>query len=76
MSEEKRMYFMFSSSQLKLRREVEQKLGKQYRPGTVIVQGVPKQFTEIIDDPKNSAYSDSIIVTSGILSKTQYNGGD
>lgn len=76
MIEEKRMYFMFSSSQLKLRREVEQKLGKQYRPGTVIVQGVPKQFTEIIDDPKKSAYSDSIIITSGILSKTQYNGGE
>lgn len=74
--EEQKMYFMFSSSQLKLRKEVEQQLGKEYRPGTVIVQGKPKQFTEIVDNPKKSSYSDSIIVTSGILSKTQYNGGD
>lgn len=65
-------YFMFSTSQLKIRRDIETSMGKKYVPPTVIVGGVPKQYTEIVDDPVNASYPDALIVTSGETDKMRY----
>lgn len=65
-------YFLFSSSQMKLRQEVESKLGRIYSPSLVLVNGEYKQYTEIVDDPNDSRFSDSIIVTYGDIRSIKY----
>lgn len=57
-------YFMYSSEQLKLRKQVESRMGKKFKVGHVIVNGVKKPFTELTPAPK-SRFSDAIIVASG-----------
>ena len=57
-------YFIYSSEQLNLRKQVESKMGKKFRVGHVIVNGARKPFTELSSTP-NSRYSDAIIVAKG-----------
>lgn len=66
------MYFMFSSEQLKMRITIEAKLNKRFKPGTVIVNGVNKPYTEIVRDPNNVRYKDSKIVMFGDLNLIKY----
>ena len=65
-------YFMYSKSQLDMRIELEKKMGKKFKPGEVIVNGRRKPYTEIITDPKNSRYSDAVIVTYGNKENIKY----
>ena len=65
-------YFMFSKTQLDKRIEIEKKMSKRFKPGEVIVNGVRKPYTEIVTNPKNSRYSDAVIVTYGDKSKIKY----
>lgn len=65
-------YFMFSVQQLNLRKDVEKQLGRTYRPGVVLVNGEYKQYTEILNDPKKSRFSDATVVASGILDEMIY----
>lgn len=66
-------YFLFSSMQLKFRRETEKKLGKTFTPGQVIVNGVKMPFTELSSNPPSkSRYSDSKTVYHGDPSKVKY----
>lgn len=57
-------YFIFSHEQLRFRDKVESKMGKRFKPGHVIVNGVRKPFTELSTSPK-SRFSDAIIVAEG-----------
>lgn len=57
-------YFIYSSEQLKLRKSVEAKMGKNFKCGTVIVNGTRKLFTELSPRP-TSRFSDAIIVAQG-----------
>lgn len=54
-------YFIYSEQQLKLRKDVEYKMGRKFRVGHVIVNGTRKPFTELSSSPK-SIYSDAKIV--------------
>lgn len=65
-------YFLFSSQQMKMKVEIEAKIGRKYKPGTVLVNGTYKQFTEISDTPNSTRFPDSIIVASGKLSEMRY----
>lgn len=65
-------YFMFSSTQLKKKIELATNIGQTYVPGKVFIGNNVKQFTDIISDPKNSTYSDSIIVTRGDTRNINY----
>lgn len=58
-------YFMFSSEQMKVRKEADKKIGKTYKPGQVLVNGHYRQYTEIVSDPANATYPDAILVASG-----------
>lgn len=57
-------YFLYSSEQLKLRKSVEEKMGKKFRVGHVIVNGVKKPFTELSSTPI-SRFADAKLVASG-----------
>jgi hypothetical protein len=65
-------YFMYSREQLELKKTVASKRGKTYVPGTVIVNGSAKQFTEMVTDPVNVNFSDAMLVTSGDMRKIKY----
>ena len=57
-------YFLYSSEQLQLRKSVEQRMGNVFKPGTVIVNGKRRPFTELSSNPK-SRFADAIVVASG-----------
>ena len=65
-------FFMFSLSQMQMRKKVESTLGKNYEPGKVLVNGIYKQYTEIVDDPKLARYPDAIVVASGDIRRIKY----
>ena len=57
-------YFLYSSEQLKFRTQIEAKMGKVFKVGHVIVNGVRKPFTELSSAP-SSRYSDAKIQAEG-----------
>jgi hypothetical protein len=66
-------YFVFSQKQYDMRMEVEnKKLGQKPKFGTVVVNGSPKVFTEIVRDMNNCKFSDAIVLTSGDIRKIKY----
>ena len=64
-------YFIYSSEQLKFRKEVEQKMGKRFRVGEVFVNGKKYPFTELSSSPM-SRYSDFKVVAEGELGTMKY----
>lgn len=64
-------YFMFSKQQMNMVTESAKKTGRAYVPGTVLIVGSLKQFTEILKEP-NSRFSDAVIVAKGELDKMKY----
>lgn len=58
-------YFVYSSEQKKLNEQIYKKANKTYTPGTILVRGKKKQFTDILLDMKTSKYSDVQIVAQG-----------
>lgn len=65
-------YFIFSQKQYNERVDAENKLGKQYIPGKVMVRGAYKDFTEISTSPSNSRYADGKLVAEGYLDELRY----
>lgn len=65
-------YFLFSSEQLKYRREIEAKLGRKFNPGYVIVNGVKHDFTELSSVPESKRYSDSKVVAYADTDKVKH----
>lgn len=57
-------YFFYSNEQLAMRRKVESGMGKKFKVGHVVVDGVRKPFTELSSNDK-SRYADAKLVTSG-----------
>ena len=72
MAEHKFVYFIFSASQYRMRLSTEKKIGREYHPGTVLVNGVYKQFTDIIETLDNRRYPDGVVVASGYLDQMKY----
>lgn len=64
-------YFVYSSEQLKFRKEIEAKMGRKFKLGHVLVNGTKKPFTDLLPTPK-SRYSDAIIVAEGNPSLMMY----
>lgn len=57
-------YFIYSKEQYKTRTEIEKKIGKTFTPGTVMVKGERKKYTEVNTTGK-SKYSDAKIIAEG-----------
>lgn len=72
MSNNKFVYFIFSSSQYRMKQDTMKTIGKEYNPGTVLVNGVYKQFTDIVDEVDSTRYPDAIVITSGYLDSIKY----
>ena len=64
-------YFLYSSEQLKFRKVMEEKMGKKFRVGHVIVNGVRKPFTEI-SSTTSSRYTDSKLVAQCEIATMRY----
>ena len=57
-------YFFYSYEQLTMRKQVELKMGKKFKVGHVVVDGVRKPFTEMTSSSK-SRFADAKLVTFG-----------
>lgn len=64
-------YFYYSSEQLKFRKQMEEKMGKKFVVGQVIVNGVRKPFTEM-SSATSSRYPDAKLVAEGDPSVLRY----
>ena len=65
------VYFLYSEQQNKERSEIEKKMSRVFSPGTVIVNGRKKIFTELSKSSSNR-YPDCKIVAEGMKSKMMY----
>lgn len=57
-------YFLYSREQYQKRLEIESKIGRKYIPGTVIIGGRERRFTEM-SDKFNPRFKDAEIVYHG-----------
>lgn len=57
-------YFFYSYEQLNMRKQVELKMGKKFKVGHVVVNGVRKPFTEMTSSSK-SRFADAKLVAFG-----------
>lgn len=66
-------YFVFSKSQMNERLRIEASISAT-RPklGTVIVNGVAKEYTDIVTDMSRCRYGDSILITKGDIRKINF----
>ena len=65
-------YFVFSRTQMEDIKRREDKLGRVPRFGKVIVNGVSKEYTDILTDMKKAVYPDTIKITEGDIPKLVY----
>lgn len=65
-------YFIYSETQYKERVEIEKKIGRAYKPGTVVYKGRKYQYTEVVSNIDNSRYADFKIVAEGYIEDITY----
>lgn len=65
------VYFLYSEQQYKERSEIEKKMSRIFSPGSVIVNGRKKIFTELSKSSTNR-YPDCKIIAEGLKSKMMY----
>lgn len=61
--------FIYSKQQFEQIKSIE---GNGIKLGVVVVNGKPKQYTDIITSMKNARYGDSILVYEGDITKVRY----
>ena len=62
------VYFLYSDQQNKERSEIERRMSRTFVPGTVVVNGKKRTFTELSKKDKNR-YPDCKIIAEGFKSK-------
>ena len=65
-------YFIYSKEQFKHRTEIENKIGKKFYAGTLIVHGRPKKFTQIVTNIDNVRYPDFKIIAHTDIHAAKY----
>lgn len=68
-------YFMYSKTQQDIKKEVTRRIGKNFVPSKVFINGQVFEFTEIVKDPNKTRFSDSKVVASGDINKIKYTIG-
>lgn len=58
-------YFLYSVKQLNDRTTLELKMGKRFKPGSVIYHGRRRAFTEVSSKPTSEYYTDAKVVAEG-----------
>lgn len=64
--------FVFSKEQHDKRIEIENKMGKKPRFGTVIVNGASKVYTDIVTNMSKCKYPDSILLIEGDIRRIKH----
>jgi hypothetical protein len=64
-------YFLYSDEEIKTQNNILKKTGKEFVPGTVVVNGSRKKFTSM-SSSSNSRFYDSKIVAKGELKSMIY----
>jgi len=70
-SKDSYVYFLYSEQQQKERSSIDKSMSRVFTPGTVVVNGKKKIFTEISKKTSNR-YPDCKIVAEGYKSKMNY----
>lgn len=65
------VYFLYSEQQYKERTEIEARMSRVFNPGSVVVNGKRREFTEISRKNTNR-YPDCKLVAEGWRSKMNY----
>lgn len=65
------VYFLYSDQQFKERTAVEKKMSRIFVPGTVIINGRKRNFTEMSKKSSNR-YPDCKVIAEGYKSKMTY----
>ena len=65
-------YFLYSYEYLKSRNEIEEKVGKIFVCGTVVVNGNMKEYNIISNEPTISRYPDARIIAQGNIETMKY----
>ena len=64
--------FIFSREQYEHKESINRKLGKVTTLGQVLVNGIPKPYTDILTSMSRARFSDSVEVISGDIRKIKY----
>lgn len=64
--------FIFSREQAEQKRTIDNRMGKPSKFGTVLVNGVPKTYTDIVASMAQVKYADSIKIAEGDIRKMKY----
>lgn len=64
--------FIFSREQYEQKESINRKLGKVTTLGQVLVNGIPKPYTDILTSMSRARFSDSVEVISGDIRKIKY----
>lgn len=65
-------YFIYSAIQKKDKEKIYKQANKTYMPGSVMVKGYSKPFTDIVLKIENCPYSDAQVVIQGDIRKISY----
>ena len=65
-------YFLYSYEYLKSRNSIEEKIGKTFVCGTVVVNGTLKEFNIISNQPTINRYPDARIIAEGNIETMKY----
>ena len=65
-------YFLYSQDQIKEKDDVLKASGKKFVPGTVVVNGVKKQFTQLSNTPTMPRFIDTKVIAQGEQSNFTY----
>lgn len=66
-------YFLYSYEYLKQRNAIEEKVGRVFEPGTVIVNGTMKEYNILSDKPELERYPDARLIAEGDIETMKYN---
>ena len=65
-------YFLYSDEQIKEKNKILARASKKFVPGTVVINGTRKKFTQLSDSPTISRFVDCKVVASGDESNFTY----
>lgn len=65
-------YFLYSEEQYKEKNTILNKAGKIFEPGTVVVNGTRKKYTQLSSTPTMERYIDTKIIAEGDLNNIVY----
>lgn len=70
--DKKIVYFLYSEEQFKEKNNILAKAGKSFAPGTVVVNGTRKKYTQISNKPSLDRFIDTRVIATGYKDQFTY----